>query len=100
MRLSIPSGPAGSAPCSAPGAQGLQSVGGTCRTHIASVIDKPWPAVTAADCERLREALDAKRMLGTRVQDRVQRLERLDDCREGGMRPVEERQVASLERAR
>src|SRR4051812_10039542 len=31
-------------------AHGLQSVDGTYRTHIASVIDKPWPEVTTADC--------------------------------------------------
>jgi hypothetical protein len=29
-------------------------------TPTASVIDKPWPEVTVADCERLRDALDGK----------------------------------------
>jgi len=38
----------------------LQSVEGSYRTHIAPIIDKPWPEVTVADCERLRDALDAK----------------------------------------
>ena len=48
-------------------AQGLQSVDGSYRTHIASVVDKPWSEVTTADCERLRDALDTKAQAGELV---------------------------------
>jgi hypothetical protein len=35
------------------------SLDGAYRTHIALLIDEPWPEVTASDCERPRNALDA-----------------------------------------
>jgi integrase len=39
---------------------GLGSSEGAYRTHIQPVLDKPWEEVTVSDCERLRDALDAK----------------------------------------
>jgi integrase len=42
----------------------LISIDGAYRTHIAPIIDKLWADVTSADCERLRDALDAKARAG------------------------------------
>jgi integrase len=45
-------------------ALGFDSNEGTYRTHIQPVLDKPWVEVTPTDCERLRDALDAKALEG------------------------------------
>jgi integrase len=45
-------------------ALGFDSNEGTYRTHIQPVLNKPWIEVTPADCERLRDALDAKALEG------------------------------------
>jgi len=45
-------------------ALGFDSNEGAYRTHIQPVLDKPWVEVTPTDCERLRDALDAKALEG------------------------------------
>jgi integrase len=45
-------------------ALGFDSNVGVYRTHIQPVLDKPWIEVTPADCERLRDAFDAKALEG------------------------------------
>jgi hypothetical protein len=41
-------------------ALGMGSVSGVYKTHLQPALDLPWSAITPADCERLRDALDAK----------------------------------------
>lgn len=43
---------------------GFNSNEGAYRTHILPVLPKAWPEITPEDCERLRDALDAKALAG------------------------------------
>ena len=43
---------------------GFDSCQGAYVTHIKPVLDVPWEQITPADCERLRDALDAKALEG------------------------------------